>query len=102
MSSSDSLGPLGLFRHSLRFVQQLHGPTQRVSVGVHKKRYKRFRHETSTPGPRWVLVELSLGLQPYPQEVVRAPKPTPTIFSGGGWSPRVYTVYTPTELETKP
>ena len=30
----------------------------------------------------------TLGLQPYPQKVVRPPKPTPTIFSGGGWSPR--------------
>ena len=29
-----------------------------------------------------------LGLQPYPQKVVRPPKPTPTTFSGGGWSPR--------------
>ena len=27
-------------------------------------------------------------LQPYPQKVVRPPKPTPTTFSGGGWSPR--------------
>ena len=32
---------------------------------------------------------LFLGLRPYPQKVVRPPKPTPTIFSGGGWSPRV-------------
>ena len=32
---------------------------------------------------------LTLGLQPYPPKVVRPPKPTPTIFSGGGWSPRV-------------
>ena len=30
----------------------------------------------------------TLGLQPYPQKVVRPPKPTPTTFSGGGWSPR--------------
>ena len=30
----------------------------------------------------------ALGLQPYPQKVVRPPKPTPTTFSGGGWSPR--------------
>ena len=28
-------------------------------------------------------LELSLGLQPSPQEVVRPPKPTPTTFSGG-------------------
>ena len=35
-------------------------------------------------------LDISLGLQPYPQKVVRPPKPTPTIFSGGGWSPRVY------------
>ena len=32
---------------------------------------------------------LPLNLQPYPRKVVRPPKPTPTIFSGGGWSPRV-------------
>ena len=34
----------------------------------------------------------ALGLQPYPQKVVkvvRPPKPTPTTFSGGMWSPRV-------------
>ena len=31
----------------------------------------------------------ALGLQPYPQKVVRPPKPTPTIFSRGSWSPRV-------------
>ena len=36
------------------------------------------------------ILVLSLGLQPYPQKVVRPPKPTPTTFSGGGWSPRVY------------
>ena len=29
----------------------------------------------------------ALGLQLYPQKVVRPPKPTPTTFSGGGWSP---------------
>ena len=29
-----------------------------------------------------------IGLQPYPQKVVRPPKPNPTTFSGGGWSPR--------------
>ena len=27
----------------------------------------------------------SLGLQPYPEKVVRPQKPTPTTFSGGGW-----------------
>ena len=32
---------------------------------------------------------VTLGLQPHPQKVVRPPKPTPTTFSGGGWSPRV-------------
>ena len=31
---------------------------------------------------------MNLGLQPYPQKVVRPPKPTITIFSGGSWSPR--------------
>ena len=30
----------------------------------------------------------ALGLQPSPQKVVRPPNPTPTISSGGGWSPR--------------
>ena len=39
----------------------------------------------NTPGSQ----QLSLGLQPYPQKVVRPRKPTPTTFSGGGWSPRV-------------
>lgn len=35
----------------------------------------------------------ALGLQLYPQKVVRQldpPKPTPTTFSGAGWSPRGY------------
>ena len=35
----------------------------------------------------------SLGLQLYPQKVVRPSKPTPTIFSAGGWSPRAYKVF---------
>ena len=30
----------------------------------------------------------SLRLQPPSQKVVRPLKPTPTTFSGGGWSPR--------------
>ena len=35
----------------------------------------------------------TLGFQPYPQKVVRPPKPTPTTFSGGGWSPRDIYIY---------
>ena len=52
----------------------------------------------------------TLGLQPYPQEVVRPPKPTPTILSGGGWSPRDISLHhlktesrkTPAEPSRKP
>ena len=36
------------------------------------------------PDDQSAATELSLGLQPYPQKVVRPPKPTPTSFSGGG------------------
>ena len=45
---------------------------------------------------------LSLGLQPCPQKVVRPPKPTPTIFSGGGWSPRDYTHSSDSLLKSMP
>ena len=38
-----------------------------------------------------ILIEIPLGLQPYPQVRWLDPPPTPTIFLGGGWSPRVHT-----------
>ena len=35
----------------------------------------------------WYCFLFSLGLQLPPEKVVRPPKPTPTTFSGGSWSP---------------
>ena len=67
-------------------------PDWRVLAGLTTPHYPTDGFQTGHPDGRMVQVggleEYALGLQPYPQKVVRPPKPTLTIFSGGGWSPR--------------